>query len=146
MTLGGDVRLQVLDENNELYFSPINMWQVHNLLASGAPGFKIEPGSFLGGLIDNGYSEVPLSSAHVARAVQLRESVHTHPLDRLILAQAQIEGMRMLTVNGSLAVAGDMVQVVTLQPFRSRTQVVVEDDLAVEAQLGEEDYNGWSMF
>ena len=44
------------------------------------------------GLLDNGYSELPISSAH-AVAIDGLPLIHKDPFDRILIAQATLEGI-----------------------------------------------------
>jgi PIN domain nuclease of toxin-antitoxin system len=48
------------------------------------------------GLLDNGYEELPIFSGHVV-AIDGLPSIHKDPFDRLLVAQATIEGFTLLT-------------------------------------------------
>jgi antitoxin (DNA-binding transcriptional repressor) of toxin-antitoxin stability system len=54
------------------------------------------------GLLDNGYAELPITSEHAINTDQL---AHTHkdPVDRILLAQAMVEGMTLVTNDRKLA-------------------------------------------
>ena len=49
-------------------------------------------------LLANGYAEVAVTGAH-AIAVGLLPSIHKDPFDRILIAQAQVEGMTLLTAD-----------------------------------------------
>ena len=50
------------------------------------------------GLLENGYAEVAVTGAH-AIAVDLLPSIHKDLFDRILIAQAQVEGMTLLTAD-----------------------------------------------
>ena len=54
------------------------------------------------GLLDNGYAELPITSEH---AINTDHLAHTHkdPFDRILLAQAMVEGMTLVTNDRKLA-------------------------------------------
>ena len=54
------------------------------------------------GLLDNGYTELPITSEHAINTDQL---AHTHkdPFDRILLAQAMVEGITLVTNDRKLA-------------------------------------------
>jgi PIN domain nuclease of toxin-antitoxin system len=54
------------------------------------------------GLIENGYIELPISSEHAVNVDQL-PPVHKDPFDRVLLAQALVEGLTLLTTDAQLA-------------------------------------------
>ena len=54
------------------------------------------------GLLDNGYSELPVMSEH-AVAIDALPPIHRDPFDRLLIAQAIVEGITLLTVDAQVA-------------------------------------------
>ena len=54
------------------------------------------------GLLDNGYTEPPVTSAH-AVALDLLPPLHKDPFDRMLIAQALVEGIMLLTADPNLA-------------------------------------------
>ena len=54
------------------------------------------------GLIDNGYCELPILSEH-AVAIDALPPINKDPFDRLIIAQAMVEGITLLTDNATVA-------------------------------------------
>ena len=61
------------------------------------------------GLVDNGYIEIPVTGRHAA-AVMTLSPHHKDPFDRLLVAQATIEGMRLLTSDRLLVQYGSHVR------------------------------------
>ena len=54
------------------------------------------------GLLENGYEELAITGAH-AVAVDLLPPIHRDPFDRILVAQAQIEGLALLTTDEIVA-------------------------------------------
>jgi PIN domain nuclease of toxin-antitoxin system len=54
------------------------------------------------GLLDNGYLELPVTSEH-AVSVDTLPALHKDPFDRILLAQALVEGITLLTSDEQLA-------------------------------------------
>jgi PIN domain nuclease of toxin-antitoxin system len=54
------------------------------------------------GLLDNGYSELPIASEH-AVAIDSLPAIHKDPFDRILVAQATVEGITLLTADGLVA-------------------------------------------
>ena len=50
------------------------------------------------GLLDNGYSELPIISDHVV-ATESLPLIHKDPFDRILVAQATVEGVTLLTID-----------------------------------------------
>jgi PIN domain nuclease of toxin-antitoxin system len=89
-------------KENELFFSSANIWEVVIKRALGREDFKVDPRVLRRGLFDNGYSELPIASEHVV-AIENLPLIHKDPFDRVLIAQAQVEGITLLTVDPKIA-------------------------------------------
>jgi PIN domain nuclease of toxin-antitoxin system len=52
--------------------------------------------------LDNGYSELPIGSEHVV-AIDTLPPLHKDPFDRVLVAQAIVEGITLLTTDAVVA-------------------------------------------
>lgn len=86
------------DPQNELLFSSASLWEVAIKRGLGRSDFRIDPRLLRRGLLDNGYSELPITSEH-AVAVDGLPPIHKDPFDRILVAQAIVEGIVLLTVD-----------------------------------------------
>ena len=68
----------------------------------GRDDFKVDPRLLRRGLLDNGYSELPISSEHVV-AIDTLPPIHKDPFDRFLVAQALVEGITLLTTGAVVA-------------------------------------------
>jgi len=64
----------------------------------GRPDFKVDARVLRRGLLDNGYGELPIGSDHVV-AIDSLPSIHKDPFDRVLVAQATVEGITLLTTD-----------------------------------------------
>lgn len=87
---------------NELFFSAANLWEVVIKRSLGRDDFKVDPRVLRRALLDNGYSELPIGSEHVV-AVDSLPPVHKDPFDRILVAQASVEGITLLTADRAVA-------------------------------------------
>jgi PIN domain nuclease of toxin-antitoxin system len=101
-SLSDEARGLIENEENELLFSPASMWEVAIKNSLGRPDFKVDPHLFRRRLLDNGYIELAISSAHTAAVANLPDH-HKDPFDRLLIAQATIEGITLLTNDETVA-------------------------------------------
>lgn len=101
-SLSGEARGLIEDEGNELLFSAASVWEVAIKNALGRPDFKVDPHLFRRALLDNGYIELTISSAHTAAVANLPDH-HKDPFDRLLIAQATVEGITLLTNDETVA-------------------------------------------
>ena len=90
------------DVANELMFSPASIWEVAIKSGLGREDFKADPRLLRRGLLDNGYLELPITSEHAAAVMGL-PPIHKDPFDRLLVAQATVEGVTLLTTDSRVA-------------------------------------------
>lgn len=90
------------DPDNEIFFSAASIWEVSIKSRLGRSDFQIDPFALTQGLIQHGYVELPVKREH-ALAVFHLPSLHRDPFDRLLIAQAQVEGLALLTVDSKVA-------------------------------------------
>jgi PIN domain nuclease of toxin-antitoxin system len=90
------------DEENELFFSSASLWEITIKAAAGRQDFQVDPRLLLRNLLDNGYIELPVTSRHGIAVLGL-PSLHKDPFDRLLIAQAIVEGITLLTVDTTIA-------------------------------------------
>jgi PIN domain nuclease of toxin-antitoxin system len=86
----------VADVGNELYFSPVSLWEIGIKNNLGRSGCRIDSAVLRRGLLNNHYQELPITGLH-ALAVNDLPMLHKDPFDRMLLAQAKCEGIFLLT-------------------------------------------------
>jgi PIN domain nuclease of toxin-antitoxin system len=79
-----------------------SLWEVVIKRGLGRDDFKVDPRLLRRGLLDNGYSELPISSEHVV-AIDTLPPIHKDPFDRVLVAQALVEGITLLTTDATVA-------------------------------------------
>lgn len=87
---------------NDLLFSAASIWEVAIKRALGRSDFEADPRLLRRGLLDNGYNELPILSDHVV-AIESLPPIHKDPFDRLLVAQANVEGITLLTADSIVA-------------------------------------------
>ena len=90
------IRILLEDRDNELLFSAASLWEVVIKSGLGRKDFRVEARLLRRGLLDNGYSELPIFSDHVV-ATESLPPIHKDPFDRVLVAQATVEGITLLT-------------------------------------------------
>ena len=90
------------DMQHELLFSAASIWEVAIKAGLGRSDFAVDPRVLRRGLLDNGYRELPVSSVHAAAVLDL-PPLHRDPFDRLLVVQAQIEGVPLITADAQVA-------------------------------------------
>ena len=85
------------DTANELYFSPVNLWEIELKQSK----LTIDSRVFYHKLLHNGYKELSLSARHVLSLRQL-PALHNDPFDRMLLSQALSEQIYLLTADEAI--------------------------------------------
>lgn len=100
--LPAEARALIEDPENEMVFSAASLWEVAIKRGLRQEEFSADPRLLRRGLLENGYAELPVTGAHAA-AVDLLPPIHKDPFDRILIAQAQIEGLTLLTADAVVA-------------------------------------------
>ena len=92
----------VEDPEVEALFSAASILEIAIKHSLGRDDFRVEPGTLRRRLLEEGYVELPVLGEH-AVAVATLPSIHKDPFDRILVAQAIVEGVELLTVDAQLA-------------------------------------------
>lgn len=95
-------RKLIADSENELLFSAASLWEMAIKHGLDRPDFQVDGRVLRRALLDNGYSELPVTSAHAVLVEEL-PLIHKDPFDRILVVQAAFEGMTLLTVDPIVA-------------------------------------------
>ena len=96
--LSDKARALLEDPATKLFFSAASLWEVAIKNGLGRSDFRVDPRVLRRGLLENGYSELAVTGAH-AVAVDLLPPIHKDPFDRMLVAQAQTEGITLLSAD-----------------------------------------------
>jgi PIN domain nuclease of toxin-antitoxin system len=100
--LSKKARSLVLDGDNDLFFSAASIWEITLKSQLGRTDFDVDANLLRRGLADNGYLELPINVEH-ALAVLVLPPFHKDPFDRMLVAQATVEGFVLLTSDEQVA-------------------------------------------
>lgn len=92
----------ITDSEHDLCYSVASLWEIIIKNGLGRPDFQADARLLRRGLLDQGYIELPVSAAHVL-AVGSLPALHRDPFDRLLVAQAMVEGIALVTSDARLA-------------------------------------------
>lgn len=95
-------RMLLEDPDSELVFSAASLWEIAIKRGLDRPDFQVDARVLRRGLLDNGYEELPVSSAHAVFLDSL-PPIHKDPFDRILVAQASVEGITLLTSDALVA-------------------------------------------
>jgi PIN domain nuclease of toxin-antitoxin system len=100
--LSKKARRLIDDRNNILVYSVVSLWEIVIKQSIRRDDFRVDARVLRRGLIDNGYAELAVTGAH-AVALDTVPPLHKDPFDRMLLAQAQAEGITLLTADTEIA-------------------------------------------
>jgi PIN domain nuclease of toxin-antitoxin system len=100
--LPATARSLIEDPANEPLFSAASLWEVAIKRGLGRADFQVDARLLRRGLLDNGYGELPIVSDHVV-ATESLPPIHKDPFDRVLVAQATVEGITLLTSDSLVA-------------------------------------------
>ncbi len=95
-------RALLLDPANQLVFSAASLWEVSIKRGLGRTDFNVDPRRLWRMLLVSGYRELPVSSEHSIAVIDL-PPLHKDPFDRILVAQARVEDLLLLTVDSAVA-------------------------------------------
>ena len=90
------------DPMNTPVFSVASLWELVIKRGLDRPDFRLEPPLLRQALLEAGWRELPVEAHHVLVVGQL-PALHRDPFDRLLLAQAQADGLLLITADQQLA-------------------------------------------
>ena len=100
------IRDIILADENDIYISAASWWEL---------AIKIGVGKFAGNLSEiraaartSGFIELPVTGEHTETVLQL-PPVHKDPFDRILVAQAITEPMRLMTADNKLEAYSELV-------------------------------------
>ncbi len=96
--LSKKARKLIDNPDNELLFSAASLWEVAIKRGLGRKDFRVDSRLLRRGLLDNGYGELSIISDHVV-ATESLPLIHRDPFDRVLVAQATVEGITLLTID-----------------------------------------------
>jgi PIN domain nuclease of toxin-antitoxin system len=95
-------RALIEDPANELIFSAASLGEIAVKRGLGRADFHVDARVLRRCLQDNGYGELPITSEH-AVAIDSLPPIHKDPFDRILIAQAMVEGITLLTTDSLVA-------------------------------------------
>lgn len=101
--LAGAQRSAYVDPDNDLLVSTATLWELGIKHALGKLPLPVMPRDFFAREIEvRGYSVLDVKRAHAERAAELPypDPRHRDPFDRMLIAQALVEGITLLSADG----------------------------------------------
>lgn len=100
--LSDEARTMITESRNTLWFSAASLWEIAIKHGLGRRDFRVDPHLLRRGLVESGYTELPITSEHAMATAHL-PPIHKDPFDRVLIAQAESEGALLLTSDEVLA-------------------------------------------
>lgn len=90
------LRGRLMDQGNDVFVSVASLWEV--AIKSALGKLELDVALLRKAALDTGFLELPVLGVHTAALVRL-PPIHKDSFDRLLVAQAMSEPMRLLTSN-----------------------------------------------
>lgn len=90
----------------EIYVSAASIWEISIKSALGK--LEADPTEVLAAIGPSGFEMLPITGQHAAKVAEL-PPLHKDPFDRMLVAQALVEPMHLLTNDEALAEYGTFV-------------------------------------
>lgn len=104
---------RLIEASSERWFSAVNLWEMAIkrgfARARGLGDVLTDPSELRPALLASGWRELAVTGNH-AIAVETLPDLHKDPFDRLLIAQANVEGLTLLTSDALVAQYGGRVR------------------------------------
>ena len=91
------------DPDNVLLLSPVSAWEIASKYAAGRLTLPSDPDEYVPSRMkSSGVDALPLQHSHALQVARLPWH-HRDPFDRLLIAQAQVEALPILSADRALA-------------------------------------------
>ncbi|HEY2950033.1 MAG TPA: type II toxin-antitoxin system VapC family toxin [Micromonosporaceae bacterium] len=101
--LSSRARAQIADPGNDVAISAASAWEIAIKTAAGK--LKVATSELQASIEATGFSEVPITVEHALTAGQL-PAHHRDPFDRMLVAQALLDGWTLVTRDRAFAAYG----------------------------------------
>ncbi|WP_066097835.1 type II toxin-antitoxin system VapC family toxin [Xanthomonas massiliensis] len=100
--LSAEARQLICAPDNDIWVSVASVWEIAIKHSLGRGGMPVSAARALGYFEDAGYDLLPVRANH-ASAVEQLPPLHGDPFDRMLVAQALSEPLRLLTHDAAVA-------------------------------------------
>ena len=96
--LRGEVTEQISDASNQVFVSVVNAWEISIKISVG----KLRMTDKVSDLVEHyGFELLPVTLPH-AMAIEHLPLHHRDPFDRMLIAQARVEGLTLITTDPNM--------------------------------------------
>ena len=103
--------LLLADNRHTFIISVVSLWEIAIKSSLNKPGFRVDADRLRQQSLLSGFIELAIQSPH-AMATSALPRIHRDPFDRMLVAQAMVERLTLLTVDRTLARYGSLVRLV----------------------------------
>lgn len=89
-------------KENEVWFSAISIVEIAIKQSLGRPDFTVDAGTVRQAFLDICFKELVVDGVHATHLAKLPQ-LHRDPFDRLLVAQANADGLTLITADEQLA-------------------------------------------
>ena len=107
--MGAQAREIITNPANDVLISVASIWEVVIKNGLGRRDFNVDPVRLRDQALHAGFGEIPVRAPHVLEVGAL-PALHSDPFDRILLAQARIEQLVLLTNDQKLLEYGSPAQ------------------------------------
>ncbi len=101
----------ILDPSSEIFVSAATIWEIAIKRSVGCGNMPVSSVAASRYFTEAGYTILPIAAAHAA-ATETLPLHHADPFDRLLIAQAMTEPLRLVTHDAKVAEYGEAVLLV----------------------------------
>jgi len=98
----------IVSPKTTLWVSAASVWEIAIKHSLGRGDMPVSAQEALGHFLDSGYRMLPIEPEHAAAISEL-PAHHADPFDRILIAQALIEPMRLMTHDAMVAKYSDTI-------------------------------------
>jgi len=109
--LSPQARDLLLNPHNDIFFSAASIWEIAIKRTLRRDSMPISAKQAIQMFPDAGYEELAVTGDHAA-LVETLPPIHTDPFDRLLVAQAMAEPMRLITHDRMVSTYSDSILLV----------------------------------
>lgn len=99
--LSAMAREVIVDRETQPVFSVVSLWEVVITSAASKGEFVVDADQLRWELLQDGFEELEITAPHVLEVGRL-PVLHGDPFDRLLVAQARVEGLTIMTADRAI--------------------------------------------
>ena len=99
------------DGRHQFFYSAASLWEIAIKAARGREDFVADAAAIRDALEENGFHELAVAAQH-AVALSALPPIHADPFDRMLVAQAIVEPMALITSDARLAAYPATIEIV----------------------------------